>query len=215
MFRAKIFAFISFLVLGLSSPSQAAYLTLFFDDFESGLSQWVGKEGEVHHGQIVTDPLDSENMVLNFTALNGRGDIFSSNSFLSASGSYRLSFDYLGIAQAGSVPDNLGGFAGYSFGLPGAHFWLGGTSDASNAIPALEDDGVWHSYSFNFATMNSLRVMLEDFGGSLGVAGDAYFDNVRLETIEVSTESVPEPRNFLSLLSLGVICGAGRLWKKK
>jgi len=61
----------------------------------------------------------------------------------------------------------------------------------------LVDDGQWHTYSIEFnssdagccgygpwsgnpPTDNTIRIMLEDFVGSGGVAGDAYFDNIRL-----------------------------------
>lgn len=174
--------------LALVTPTEAA--TVFFDDFESDLSAWVGKSGGTHNGQIVEDPLNTGNQVLNFTDLNSAGDIFSAVSFSSTSGKYRLSFDYLGLAQPGSVPNDLGGFAGYSFGLPGSHTWLAGTSNFSGAAPILEDDGIWRSYALTFNTPNDVRVMLEDFSGSGGIAGDAYFDNVKLE-------AVPEPLTIL------------------
>ncbi|MDJ1185227.1 PEP-CTERM sorting domain-containing protein [Roseofilum casamattae] len=195
---------VGFIGLNLYHSAQAADLVLFSDSFESGLSQWVGKSGGSHSGQIITDPLNPINQVLNFTALTGGGDVFSSLPLLSDSGSYRLSFDYLGIAQPGSIAGDLGGFAGYSFGLPGSHTWLAGTSGASGVNPVLADDGTWNSYAFEFTTANAVRIMLEDFGGSEGVAGDAYFDNVRLEAVGVSA-NVPEPS---SILAFGIFGGS-------
>ena len=208
------------IVLGISAlglifayPAQSTDLNLFTDDFESDLSQWVGKGGSSHNGQIVTDPLDSGNQVLNFTNLVGGGDVFSIDPLLSTSGEYRLSFDYLGIAQAGSTPNNLGGFAGYSFGLPGNHIWLAGTSGISGAAPILKDDGSWHSYEFTFQTPNAVRIMLEDYIGSGGIAGDAYFDNVSLEAIGAASVSIPEPSTSL-LVYFGFV-GLYGLWKRR
>ena len=94
------------IVLGISAlglifayPAQSTDLNLFTDDFESDLSQWVGKGGSTHNGQIVTDPLDSGNQVLNFTKLVAGGDVFSVDPLLSTSGEYSLSFDYLGTVS--------------------------------------------------------------------------------------------------------------------
>ena len=207
------------IVLGISAlglifayPAQSTDLNLFTDDFESDLSQWVGKGGSTHNGQIVTDPLDSGNQVLNFTKLVGRGDVFSVDPLLSTSGEYSLSFDYLGIAQEGSTPNNLGGFAGYSFGLPGNHIWLAGTSGSAGTT-ILKDDGSWHSYEFTFQTPNAVRIMLEDFIGSGGIAGDAYFDNVSLEAIGDASVSTPEPSTSL-LVYFGLV-GLYGLWKRR
>ena len=208
------------IVLGISAlglifayPAQSTDLNLFTDDFESDLSQWVGKGGSTHNGQIVTDPLDSGNQVLNFTKLVAGGDVFSVDPLLSTSGEYSLSFDYLGIAQEGSTPNNLGGFAGYSFGLPGNHIWLAGTSGSSGAAPILKDDGSWHSYEFTFQTPNAVRIMLEDFIHSGGIAGDAYFDNVSLEAIGDASVSTPEPSTSL-LVYFGLV-GLYGLWKRR
>lgn len=215
LLKNGIFLVISALGLSLPSPAQAMDLNLFADDFESDLSQWVGKSGSSHHGQIVIDPLNPGNQVLNFTALNSGGDVFSIDPLLSTSGEYRLSFDYLGITQPGSVPNNLGGFAGYSFGLPGSHFWLAGTSGASGADPILEDDGNWHSYEFTFETSNAVRIMLEDFSGSGGIAGDAYFDNVKLEAVGVVNETIPEASVSLFVyLGLAGLCGLRKRYIK-
>ena len=58
---------------------------------------------------------------------------------------------------------------------------------------------------------NTIRVMLEDFDVSGGVAGDIFFDNIRLQVI-------PEPTS-LTLLSIGAVGLFGypavRLWKSR
>ena len=180
----------------LCAPTPARAGLLFFDDFESDLSQWTGKAGGAHHGQIVSDPVEADH-AMNFTQLNASGDIFSSGAFSSSSQKFRLSFDYLGDPSLGGVAGNLGGFIGRSLGLPAGHTWLAGTSGASGAAPILADDGTWHHYSIDFMTSSSIHVMIEDFSGSRGVVGDAYFDNVRLE-------SVPEPTTLM-LFGMGLV----------
>lgn len=177
------------------SAQPAAATTLFFDDFEGTLSAWTGKTGDVHHGLIVADPLNASNDVLTFTLRNSAGDIFSSAAFFDPGGAYVLSFDYLGPAAPGLPDPNFGGFAGWSYDLPGSHYWLAGTQASYPGIFAhLIDDGAWHHYSIVFSNAGTtpIHVMLEDFIGSGGVAGDVYFDNVRLE-------AVPEPGSLLLL----------------
>ena len=57
-----------------------------------------------------------------------------------------------------------------------------------NTPISLIDDGQWHSYSitFNSPIGQPVRLMLEDWDGSNGVAGDAYFDNLRLHDSQVA-----------------------------
>jgi hypothetical protein len=182
------------LVLGAATQAD-----LFNEDFEGDLSAWVGKSGGAHHGQIVADPLNASNNVLNFTLLNSAGDIFSPALSVTPGQTYTLSFDYLGVPGRGGVPDDLGGFAGYSLGTPGTHFWLAGTPAAYPGIVAhLIDDGTWHTYSVDFVPgVSSIRIMLEDFSGSGGVAGDAYFDDISV---------VPVPgAALLGILGLGMV----------
>ncbi len=107
----------AFLALVMCSPlstTVAAGQTLFSDDFEGDLSQWVGKLGGAHHGIIVDDPLRSQNRVLTFTALNGAGDIFGSEVSVTPGQTYVLSFEYLGLPGFGGLPGDLGGFIGFA-----------------------------------------------------------------------------------------------------
>lgn len=74
-----------------------------------------------------------------------------------------------------------------SGGFAGGEMWLAGTGGGTPID--LIDDGAWHHYTLTFQSTigQSLRLKLEDFDGSGGVAGDVYFDNVRI------TSAVPEP----------------------
>ncbi|MBW4496571.1 MAG: hypothetical protein KME26_26535 [Oscillatoria princeps RMCB-10] len=162
---------------------------LFFEDFESpeALSRWTGKSRGEHSGILVTDPLQGDR-ALSFTDFGSGGDIFTLQSFSSPSEIYRLSFDYLGLARPQSEEGDLGGFVGYGATLSGnADLWLAGTGkDSINLSPdfrELPDTGQWESISIPFATAESIHLTFEDFVSSGGIAGDVYFDNIRLEAL--------------------------------
>lgn len=165
------------LASGLCAAAQAS--SVFFDDFEGDLSQWTGKSGNAHHGQIVEDPLDSSNAVVNFTESVAGGDIFQSTGLTTTPGQTMvLSFDYLGTGIVES-----GGFIGIASSVDSDHFWLAGTDDTSDADPILQTNGVWATHEIVFNTpYDASRVMLEDF---VDPAGNAYFDNFRLATTPV------------------------------
>lgn len=162
---------------------------IFTEDFESGLLLWTGKSGGPHHGLITTDPHNSGNKVLTFTATASGGDIFTTAAFnLVAGQQYSVSFDYLGLPKG--IAGGSGGFAGLAQGYPGTHRWYYGTNTTSGAAPILVDDEQWHSYTYDFVasaqTGNSIHLMFEDFRySSASIAGDAFFDNVRIATVPV------------------------------
>jgi len=188
--------------------SNACAATLFAADFEVDLSGWIGKYGGAHHGVILTDPLNAGNNVLGFTDWNWEGDIFTINTFSNPAGNYTLSFDYLGDPTQGGVPDDLGGYIGYSYGLPGIHIWLAGTSVGWGGPDLLPDTGNWEHLTINFTASGPFHLMLEDFKDSYGVRGDVYFDNIVLKDSSV----IPEPSTLL-LFGFSLL-GAG-LFKRK
>ena len=194
------------LTLLLMVPSGIASAdVLFFDNFEGAslpASVYTGKSSGPHNGVIVADPIQSDN-ALTFTALNGAGDIFTTATFSHPSNQYFLEFDYLGDPNQGGNPGNLGGFIGYSFGLPGLHAWLAGTGSFPTPVD-LPDTGQWEHVIVPFTTSAPFHLMLEDFFGSGGVAGDAYFDNLTLHGGSITP--IPEPAS-IAVWSLLLLAG--------
>lgn len=188
------------LVLGfvmLLAPHADGQTLLFSDNFEVAspgggrLVQWSGQNGGAYSAAIQADPLDGLNHVIAFTELTGLGDIFSLELPVEDGVLYALHFDYLGQPGLGE-PGNLGGFAGYAQdAVPTRGRWLAGTILESHASIELIDDGTWHSYTINFdpfavfaPSNNTIRVMFEDWDGAHGIPGDAYFDNISVESLK-------------------------------
>ncbi len=195
----------------LAAPASA--VPLFSEDFEGGtLAQWIAG-----NGQIVADPLNGSNNVLNFSSVVIGGDIFSSTPINIVTGQkYAVEFDFYGqkLNNAGS-----GGYAGISVGTAGSHGWYAGTNPTNytnlpNAFALIDDIG-WQHYSYAFiapiilqgSSTNAIRLMFEDFAFSGAIAGNAYFDNI-------SVSAVPIPA-ALPLFAAG-LAGLGLLgWRRK
>lgn len=174
---------------GCLLPIMANAKTLFQEDFEGDLSKWTTRGSST----TVTDPLNTgRGQVLSFTRLASGGDL-RGQSVSNPTGKYTLSFDYLGLAKTGSVSDDFGGFIG-AIGSYGP--WLAGTQanypgDGYGGLKYhLQDTGKWTHVTFDFTGNTSIYLILEDFSGSKGVVGDAYFDNILL-TDEQGAD--PEP----------------------
>ena len=185
--------------------TSAQAVLVYSENFNDGvLDGWTGKGGGGHQGVIADDPKQGDK-ALTFSGLNAAGDIFTSVAQFAA-GTYTLRFDYLGLVVPGSaqVAGNFGGFIGISDALPGSHRWLEGTVLCCGAeASSLVDDDKWHTYDVTFTAAYDFRIMIEDFVGSGGIAGDAWFDNIRL------LNDVPEPMTG-ALMALGLMGFAAR-----
>jgi len=177
---------IYFVAVGTAAVALAQASTLFGEIFESGnLNQWQPGSS----AQIVSDPLNPSNNVVNFAALRVGGDLFSQNfTAIPVSGTTTLSFDYLGTPVFGG---GTGGFLGVN--APSEHWYFGTGGFATDVT--LIDDGAWNHYSVVLPQGISAQIKLEDWAFADGVAGNAYFDNIQIE-------SVPEPTT-LAALGLG------------
>lgn len=185
--------------LSLASLAHAAATTVFVADFEGDLSAWTERDPGAPTGQIVADPLNAgHGQVLNFQRTGSSGTLFTADAVTSNSGWFQLNFEYLGLPIKNGPTDDLGGYIGAITQVSGQGLWVGGTG-AHPAPLDLVDDGQWHSYTYTFKSDwgPSLRVMIEDWDGSVAqVAGDAFFDNISLR-------AVPEPTS-LALVGLAL-----------
>lgn len=158
---------------------------------------WFGKSGDPSpfSGLVTTDPKDPSNCVLTFSLLTAAGDTFSKLITAVPGTQLILEFDYLGDPVLGGVAGDLGGTIGISNGFPGGHRWLAGTSTSGGIEQdLLVDDGNWRHYTIMFdpfqaiggySGSGSFHVMLEDYIGAGGVAGDVYIDNITIKVAPV------------------------------
>lgn len=190
---------LTLLVLFMSNVASAGII--FSEDFESGLSFGVGENWSSNRsGVIVNDPLDIDR-ALSFRALVGGGDL-SSNNIFSTTGKFYVSVDYLGTCDN----NNCGGFFWNSISN-----WVGTTAPY---LDLLVDNGTWTTYMVEL-TGNVMSISFEDWSGSAGIAGDAFFDNILIsDTSFAERAPVPEPAT-LGLFGLSVLGMALRRKLKK
>jgi hypothetical protein len=144
---------------------------------------------------IVPDPVGSgRGKVLNFTALISGGDLFTTNRF-SLSGTVAISFDYLGLRCTNTLNSPAGGFFGISADLyvPTCG-WKAGTPDTypCSYFQHLTYDGTWHHYTIilSGADAGQFHLAVEDDPEPGAAAGDAFFDNVQIQTVSTVPASL-------------------------
>jgi hypothetical protein len=182
----------------------------FAENFQSGLSGWTERNPARPEAALFVDPLNAANKVVGFTRLGSAGSIFSNTVVTSPDSVFTITFDYLGVPGRGGVADDLGGYIGVAASVNReVGFWIGGTGSHPTPL-ALIDDGKWHSYSYSWTSRisNSLQVMVEDWAGSKGVAGDVYFDNIVLRAGPARPGEVPEPGS-LALVGAALVAAVG------
>lgn len=179
------------LLLALGGSSLSAGV-IFSENFEGTLTgNWAANA----HGQIVTDPANSTNHVLNFSDLQGAGDLFS--NILPVASTYYIEFDY----YYGTAFAYGGGFVGVD--APGETWLLGDCngcySTYSTALDGLSSS-TWHHIQLAVPATDigsgPTQLKLEQFVGS---AGNAYFDNI---VISNDGFAAPEPGTLL-LIGIG------------
>jgi len=188
----RILAIAGVIALGLGTPANAA--VLFSDDFQTNLSQWTTNQS----GQIVAAPTGGGN-ALHFNNLGSGGDIFSTLIAFSGAGTYHLKFDYLGTCETGGCGGYVGLHPGSSTTTNPASgdAWLASDTPSAYFTPfTFSSNGGWVTVGFDFSvtTGTTFGLKLEDFSGSGGSAGDAYFRNLEL------TSGVPEPSTWAMMI---------------
>ena len=209
----KKLAFLLVAVAAAVAPSAGFAQTVFSDSLQTTLASpnWVGNGS----GAIAPSPVAGGN-ALHFDSLGSGGDLFSS-LFATGPGTYRVRFDYL-CGTAGGCGGFVGLYPGGSTTTnvnanPGNDGWL--WTDTPAAYPTAftgTGNGVAYTnvtFAFTVTSPGQFGLKLEDFSGSGGVAGDAYFRNL-------SVAAVPEPATWAMLIfGFGLIGTALRLPRRK
>jgi hypothetical protein len=188
-------------VLGSGMPANAD--TALFDNFETGPNPAIWPTNI--SGEIVTDPLDPTNHVLNFTALGSGGDIFSLDL---PAGTYDLSFDILGLCPAIT---QCGGYLGVD--VVGNEGWLVGDGLWPSFV-VLHDTGTWQHVAGQIFMPDTFHLKIEDWnqrfnpfqpfrtsptfdsnGNNLTpfatpAPGDVYYDNIWLDRVDTPSNVV-------------------------
>jgi hypothetical protein len=143
-------------LLAGGSPGNAT--TVFADDFQTDLSQWVPAQGFTGTAAIVPDPLPGgSGNALTFGQATAHGDIMTATTFGSGTGDYTVSFDYLGTCRY----SNCGLFV-YDY-VNGLNL----VSDFSypNTLLQIASTGQWEHVSVSFSVNGPIGILLEDWIG--------------------------------------------------
>ena len=149
--------------------------------------------------------------MLNFTALDLGGNLFTANSVPLADRPILLSFDYLGLGTSGSDPDDTGGMLRriefYRQSVGRSRLWAGRhvpariaglgratrtLSSSSMTAPGITMRSMSRPSSRTVNGLQGAHFMFEDWADSGGVAGDVYFDSIRVFTRSTRLTPVPE-----------------------
>ena len=199
-------------LLGMTSMADAT--VLFSDSLQTDLSQWqplpAGNSGSA---AIASAPGGGN--ALTFGHWWAGGDIFTQNTFTSATGSFTLTFDFLGNCGHTS---QCGAFV-FASAVPVALGSILLSDTPYTAVTQFPDSiDSWEQISYTFAG-TSTNLGLELWYGSANFSPDsAYFRNMVLTDNAVGTPigtlsvSVPEPSTWAMML-LG-FCGIGFMLRK-
>lgn len=174
------------LLVGSASVAHAQSL-LFQDSLQVNLNQWVpvagspgGSPGYTGSGVII--PALGGGNALTFGVPTYQGDIQTNNSFTSSTGSFTLTFDFLGTC---GEPSSCGGFVNASSGAPFVGGWL--ISDSPyydpiyGLIPVMPDTGAWEMVRYTFAATSPIYLALETYKFAEFAGSDtAWFKNMSL-----------------------------------
>jgi len=182
-------------------PSRAT--TLFQDTFQTDLSQWT-----TGSGVIVSAPGGGN--ALTFTQTRLGGDIFTVNAITSGTGSFTISFDFLGNCGYSS---GCGGFVGASNTTPSPDGLFIVSDTPFGGIPQFPDTGSWEHVSYTVGTVSGSTTLALEMWASAphAAANSVYFrdmvvtDNPNgtlVGTFDISAVSAtPLPSTWLMLLS--------------
>jgi hypothetical protein len=182
---------------------------IFFDDFEDGNLMNNPLYASNASGVIVSDTLEGDN-ALSFLP-SPPDSYLESITMTSTTGNVFLSFDYLGTCDG--LTNGCGGYMKLNESGNG---WIGTSGIGNNWGFNLIDDNTWNHYEVSYAATTFTFILQDYFSVGDGIAGDAFFDNIRFSDTGFETPPpapIPEPMS-LALFALGVFGLTARRFAK-